>query len=44
LWERFENNPNEVQLAARLKIIDDLIAECSEQGITANRSSLVPDK
>jgi hypothetical protein len=31
LWERFESNPNEIQLAAELRIIDDLIAECNEQ-------------
>ena len=31
LWERFENNPTEIQLAAELRIIDDLIADCSEK-------------
>jgi hypothetical protein len=29
LWERFENNPTEIQLAAELRIIDDLIADCN---------------
>jgi len=31
LWERFESNPNEIQLAAELRIIDDLIADCNER-------------
>jgi hypothetical protein len=31
LWERFESNPNEIQLAAELRIIDDLIADCNEK-------------
>ena len=31
LWERFEENPNETDLALELKIIDDQIAECSQQ-------------
>jgi hypothetical protein len=31
LWERFESHPNEIQLAAELRIIDDLIAECNEK-------------
>jgi hypothetical protein len=31
LWERFENNPTEIQLAAELRIIDDLIATCNEK-------------
>jgi hypothetical protein len=31
LWKRFESNPNEIQLAAELRIIDDLIAECNEK-------------
>jgi hypothetical protein len=29
LWDRFESNPNEIQLASELKIIDDLIADCN---------------
>jgi hypothetical protein len=31
LWERFESNPTEIQLAAELRIIDDLIADCNEK-------------
>jgi hypothetical protein len=31
LWERFEKNPTEIQLAADLRIIDDLIADCNEK-------------
>jgi hypothetical protein len=31
LWERFETNPNEIQLAAELRIIDDQIADCNEK-------------
>jgi hypothetical protein len=31
LWERFEKNPAEIQLAADLRIIDDLIADCNEK-------------
>jgi hypothetical protein len=31
LWERFEKNPAEIQLAADLRIIDDLIAACNEK-------------
>lgn len=31
LWEQFENNPNEIQLAAELRITDDLIADCNEK-------------
>jgi hypothetical protein len=31
LWERFESNPAEIQLAAELRIIDDLIADCNEK-------------
>jgi hypothetical protein len=31
LWERFEKNPTEIQLAADLRIIDDLIADCNER-------------
>jgi len=35
LWERFEKNPTEIQLAAKLRIIDDLIADCNEKRIAA---------
>jgi hypothetical protein len=35
LWERFESNPTEIQLAAELRIIDDLIADYNEKRITA---------
>ena len=35
LWERFESNPTEIQLAVKLRIIDDLIADCNEKRITA---------
>jgi len=35
LWEQFENNPTEIQLAAKLRIIDDLIADCNEKRIAA---------
>ena len=31
LWERFESNPHEIELAAELRIIDDLIADCNEK-------------
>ena len=31
LWRRFEENPNEVHLAAKLKIIDDQIAQPNQQ-------------
>jgi hypothetical protein len=31
LWKRFESNPTEIQLDAELRIIDDLIADCSEK-------------
>ena len=31
LWEKFEDNPNETRLALELKIIDDQIAEYSQQ-------------
>jgi len=31
LWERFESNPAEIQLAAEIRIIDDLIADCNEK-------------
>jgi hypothetical protein len=31
LWRRFEANPNEIQLAARLRLIDDQIAEFNQQ-------------
>jgi hypothetical protein len=31
LWERFESNPTEIQLAVKLRIIDDLIADCNEK-------------
>ena len=31
LWERFEDNPNEIHLALELKIIDDQIAECTQE-------------
>lgn len=27
LWRRFEENPNEIHLAAQLKVIDDQIAQ-----------------
>jgi hypothetical protein len=30
LWERFESHPHEIELAAELRIIDDLIADCNE--------------
>jgi hypothetical protein len=33
LWEQFESNPTEIQLAAKLRIIDDLIADCYEKRI-----------
>ena len=31
MWERFEDNPNEIHLALELKIIDDQIAESNQQ-------------
>jgi hypothetical protein len=31
LWQRFENNPSDLDLALELKVIDDQIAECSAQ-------------
>jgi hypothetical protein len=31
LWERFESHPHEIELAAELKVIDDLIAKYNEQ-------------
>jgi hypothetical protein len=31
LWSRFENNPNEIHLAAILKIIDDQIAQSDQR-------------
>ena len=31
LWKRFEGNPNEIHLAAKLKIIDDQIAQFNLQ-------------
>jgi hypothetical protein len=31
LWQRFETNPNDLDLALELKAIDDQIAECSAQ-------------
>jgi hypothetical protein len=31
LWRRFEDNPNEIRLAAKLKIIDDQIAQLNQQ-------------
>ena len=31
LSERFENNPNDTHLALELKIIDDQIAECTQE-------------
>ena len=31
LWKRFEDNPGETYLALELKIIDDQIAEYSQQ-------------
>ena len=31
LWRQFEDNPNETHLAAKLKIIDDQIAQPNEQ-------------
>jgi hypothetical protein len=31
LWKRFEENPSEIQLAAKLKIIDDQIAQPYQQ-------------
>jgi len=30
LWRRFEDNPNEVHIAAKLKFIDDQIAELNQ--------------
>jgi len=30
LWKRFEDNPNEVHIAAKLKFIDDQIAELNQ--------------
>jgi hypothetical protein len=29
LYQRFENNPNQIHLALEIKIIDDQIAECN---------------
>jgi hypothetical protein len=29
LFQRFENNPNQIHLALEIKIIDDQIAECN---------------
>jgi hypothetical protein len=31
LWERFESHPHEIELAVKLRIIDDLIAEYNEK-------------
>jgi hypothetical protein len=31
LWRRFEDNPNLIHLAARLKVIDDQIAQRNRQ-------------
>jgi hypothetical protein len=31
LWRRFEDNPNEIHLAARLRFIDDQIAQFKAQ-------------
>lgn len=31
LWQRFENSPNDIELALELKLIDDQIAECNAQ-------------
>jgi hypothetical protein len=31
LWQRFENNPSDLDLALELKLIDDQIAECNAQ-------------
>lgn len=31
LWRQFEDNPNETHLAAKLKIIDDQIAQLNQQ-------------
>jgi hypothetical protein len=31
LWKRFESHPHEIELAVKLRIIDDLIAEYNEK-------------
>jgi hypothetical protein len=31
LWRRFEDHPNEIHIAAKLKFMDDQIAELSQQ-------------
>ena len=31
LWRRFEDNPREIHLAAKLKILDDQIAQLNQQ-------------
>jgi hypothetical protein len=36
LWRRFEDHPNEIHLAAKLKIIDDQIAQPNRQIDTNN--------
>jgi hypothetical protein len=49
LWKRFEDNPNEIHLAAKLKIIDDQIAERYEQickndnKVDGSEVTVVPD-
>ena len=40
LWKRFEDNPNDIQLALEVKLIDDQIAECNAQ-IQAERRKLL---
>jgi hypothetical protein len=49
LWKRFEDNPSEIHLAAKLKVIDDQIAQPFEQSCMDNnkldgsRVNVVPD-
>jgi len=31
LWRRFEDNPNEIRLAAKIRLIDDQIAQLNQQ-------------
>jgi hypothetical protein len=37
LFKRYEKNPNDLRLALEIKIIDDQIAECTQQMERENR-------
>jgi hypothetical protein len=49
LWRRFESNPNEIHLAAILRVLDDQIAQANEQSdravqnVCASEAAAVPE-